>query len=614
MDNTDNKDEKMPLSFYNTPEGIAHVESLYAQFPTGQSPEPEVAEVGDEWTSYKVKHKLPYVPLCHRAGVRQAYLVRGAWLECNYGSHHRRLNLPRTHGVYIGNEAVINAMDCKGGEGSNVPPFGVCSAPDCPHSGGTVLLKAEKKNPLTGELYKDQNGYPLEIDDNVKGYPCAVKIVGPWQNTHSKTLIGLKGEPHYEAVTTASFLVCKYCGIIEPINSGQPLLEPAKMKTETMEETIFLSSASAGVPDAFETVEAVKREPLLSGATAGGTNTTKSGVASDYIDVQDLFASYGYAGQYNPAGGKMSNSNSTLTYSFNLNVPTAFSVLGIGSPNADIVFPAKMMNISIYNSDTKQTFTTALYIGKPTDNDDNRLLVDKIAFEKLMSDAKIVNIDLLINNLQNDATLNLSVAKKQTIVQIGQTLLANGLHPAFVAGMLANIVKEGNVGQFESSAYSDESKKPEYLKIMDTYYNYRKEYSGQNIADNKLSDIYDILKELESKKWEKGYFGLGSIQWTGERTKTLVEIYLEVANKNDIISNEQIIYAESLMFIRELNGNYKFIYTLWQSTNQGILNSNEAAYNAGYEICVSYVKPQNRFQEGTNRGQLAQRIFEAMLN
>ena len=52
----------------------------------------------------------------------------------------------------------------------------------------------------------------------VTGTPCIPDIIEVWDDTHSETHIGKEGE---EALTTRSFLVCSYGGLIEIIRSGQ---------------------------------------------------------------------------------------------------------------------------------------------------------------------------------------------------------------------------------------------------------------------------------------------------------------------------------------------------------------------------------------------------------
>jgi hypothetical protein len=192
------------------------------------------------------------------------YLVRGAYLGCEYGTHHRRLNLPRSHGSYIKDRehCLMNAMDCKPGEGKgyNIPPFGICQSPHFPCSGKPILLKTETVNPLNGAPYRDENNNIIRFEDNVKGYRCEAVIVGTWQNTNTETLIGLKGETPYEALTTDSFLVCKYCGIIAPINSGQPDLDPAKADPEII--VPGLASESEAENESAEGGEGTDASPI----------------------------------------------------------------------------------------------------------------------------------------------------------------------------------------------------------------------------------------------------------------------------------------------------------------------------------------------------------------
>jgi hypothetical protein len=145
----------------------------------------------------------------------------------------RRLNLPRSHGYYIGGDPLMNAADNVPGEGfGNIPPFGVCQSPTYPKGVASILLKAEKSSPITGEPYTDANGKAMEIEDNVKGPPCTALIVGLWQNPRQETLVGAACETPCDATTTGSFLVCNYGGIIEPLTSGQPKLDQPKADPE----------------------------------------------------------------------------------------------------------------------------------------------------------------------------------------------------------------------------------------------------------------------------------------------------------------------------------------------------------------------------------------------
>lgn len=149
------------------------------------------------------------------------YLVRGAKLRCDCGSHTRLLNLPLCHGVYHIGHPVIYQKDAKVGDDQNITSFGVCSSSSNP------------KEKLFGEnitLISEDNP-----DENVKGAPCVPVIVDvEWKNPEWNTLIAdhvnldgsdenidPKNRTYYPIPTTDSFLVCKYSGLIQPISSGQ---------------------------------------------------------------------------------------------------------------------------------------------------------------------------------------------------------------------------------------------------------------------------------------------------------------------------------------------------------------------------------------------------------
>ncbi|MCL2611350.1 MAG: DUF4280 domain-containing protein [Defluviitaleaceae bacterium] len=122
------------------------------------------------------------------------YVVRGACLECSQGSHPRKLNLPKCHGVYITGHPMIHKYDSVPIE--NISPFGMCS-----------ILQA----------------------------PCVPATLSGWVNTHDRTLLTDNDTriPH-PVVTTDSFLVCTVGGIIEPKTSGQ---EPRDVIHEIVERT-----------------------------------------------------------------------------------------------------------------------------------------------------------------------------------------------------------------------------------------------------------------------------------------------------------------------------------------------------------------------------------------
>jgi hypothetical protein len=69
------------------------------------------------------------------------------------------------------------------------------------------------------------------------------------------------------------------------------------------------------------------------------------------------------------------------------------------------------------------------------------------------------------------------------------------------------------------------------------------------------------------------------------------------------------------MISRELGteGNYGRIYPEWKSQNSGDLRSSQAAYSAGYTLCVKYEKPSGYMKKGLIRGDYARTVFSVMM-
>lgn len=203
--------------------------------------------------------------------------------------------------------------------------------------------------------------------------------------------------------------------------------------------------------------------------------------------------------------------------------------------------------------------------------------------------------------------------KKETLAIIGQLLFDNGYETAFVAGVLGNINHEANIGLFESSAYiSHPEDEPIYLKYMDQYYSYRTKYSGKLITEVSLDELNTLLNKLKNDKWEKGKFGLGCVQWTGERTLNLFKIYRSENNNKDSISFNQATNAEGKLIINEFSNDYKYIYNNWKKENENKINSENAAYNAASKICLDYERPSDMENKAKTRGNTAKKIYKIM--
>lgn len=121
------------------------------------------------------------------------YVVRGALLKCECGTHPRRLNLPWSHGIYIREHPMIKIDDCTS---RNISYFGICRGKTPPQNSPQINLVAY------GE---DANSADAKV---VHGCQCWPSIVGQWKNVNGGT------------VTTDSYLVCAHGGIITPITSG----------------------------------------------------------------------------------------------------------------------------------------------------------------------------------------------------------------------------------------------------------------------------------------------------------------------------------------------------------------------------------------------------------
>lgn len=220
----------------------------------------------------------------------------------------------------------------------------------------------------------------------------------------------------------------------------------------------------------------------------------------------------------------------------------------------------------------------------------------------------------MIRNLEGS-----TLSKKDTLVAMAQVLLDDGYAPAFVAGILGNILVEGDCGRFESSAYtSNPDAKPDYLVYLDENYDYREKYSYKLIYEGiSVKEVYAMILELGpgGANGRGSCFGLGCLQWTSyERIKRLVENYLDVNGNADSITLAQVQEAEGMTVSYELNNTYRSVYTTWQSENAD-QNTTEAAFAAGVIVCVRYGVPvgYNTEEVQNTRGALAEAVYNVMM-
>lgn len=183
----------------------------------------EAALEGSDRQKNEMTQKMLEEALKSKAGDDPEYLVRGAALKCQYGSHTRYLDMYETHGVYLNDKPVMHKMDCE--PGKNIMPFGLCISP---------VHHLEKTGSLFAGADVDQKGNYLQAPEDrvITGFLCEPKFEENccWKNCKEETMIAQNAEtgmkdPNececHEAITTASYLICEHGGLIYPVNSGQ---------------------------------------------------------------------------------------------------------------------------------------------------------------------------------------------------------------------------------------------------------------------------------------------------------------------------------------------------------------------------------------------------------
>ena len=277
--------------------------------------------------------------------------------------------------------------------------------------------------------------------------------------------------------------------------------------------------------------------------------------------------------------------------------------IGVDSSKANRDKIANLNGISNYSGSPDQN-TTLLNLLKS-----GKLIKSKGETSSSNSNSNLSNEDM-IKNIENSGQFG---KKTNAMGIIGRLLFNHGYEKSFVAGLLANIYHEGDFGYFESSKYvSNPKAKPKYLKIMDDNYDYANKYSGKIVTEVNLKELKALSDKLKSDKWQNGKFGLGTIQWTGERTGPLVDLYVEEANGSEKISLNQVIAAEGKLIIKELKSNYSYIHDNWKNNHENNLCSEQAAYDAAYVICKKYEVPYDKAQYEI-RANTGKKVFNIMM-
>ena len=196
----------------------------------------ELAKEESNLSEEDMKKMQEYIEENYEELVPEQYVVRGATLKCTCGSHERKLDMLKDHAVYVEGFPMVHELDKE--LEKNIKYFGVCSS-------GSALLDSESLKLI--KISYDEEGNVIE--ETVKGTKCIPYIIGNWRDTKENVRIVDNGDKDgfdkfrdpenenkgYRAVTTKSFLICRHGGIIEPLDSGQVMIEGEESQQENTE-------------------------------------------------------------------------------------------------------------------------------------------------------------------------------------------------------------------------------------------------------------------------------------------------------------------------------------------------------------------------------------------
>ena len=237
-------------------------------------------------------------------------------------------------------------------------------------------------------------------------------------------------------------------------------------------------------------------------------------------------------------------------------------------------------------------------------------------------------------NLTNSTYLG---AKREACVMLADLLWDSGFSPAYIAGVLANIHAEGSIGLFENitgytqarllEVYPSLQKISEggsghknYIAHMKGFTDYDgcgHDHSEYSTYSNKyiyngisLQAVDNLLTVYQKENWN-AQFGLGTVQWTADRTVKLMKFYHDEAGSADTITYAQCLVAEMKCANEELLGSYYYVFSNWLNANTGALDTANAAYDAGYRVAKYYESP-GQTSTYVTRGNSAKNIYSIM--
>ena len=236
---------------------------------------------------------------------------------------------------------------------------------------------------------------------------------------------------------------------------------------------------------------------------------------------------------------------------------------------------------------------------------------DEIVIEE--AERTYVDIDLLKKGYEIETKLagisELKIRNKETVIGMGRIMLQEGYDAEFVAGMLGNIESEGSVGRLESSAYTDLSRKPQYLVELDKHFDYNELLSGKTISEVGIKQVKEFSENVHDKGY--GVYGIGCVQWTDwDRHILLLQTYETICDGDDKPDLRKCAMVEETYMLNEVLGNTGIFGNLeveWKEDN----DYGSTAEDAGRFLCKVYFKPKK--DTSKERGEMAKKIYRAMM-
>lgn len=260
--------------------------------------------------------------------------------------------------------------------------------------------------------------------------------------------------------------------------------------------------------------------------------------------------------------------------------------------------------------------------------------VEKILYEntmKLLSERERIIEELSVQGWSREEIA--------CALQVDILLTRAGFDEEYIMGVIGNVKCEGKYGIFEDPSYSPE-RMPEHLAHMITCVNYKEKYNGKNITEVDLMQVYyDLYCKSTECESDQHMFGLGSVQWTGDRTDGIIERYLKecgydinteegrkaleiklneykkALESNDFsnydgvyINSTQVKRAETQYMVEELKGRY---YSVYEDYNLQKGNDENQNIDTATELVMSdYESPSEEHANLEGRKEAAHTWYE----